>query len=287
VKLGFSSMNTPEELGPDQLARALEARGYDSLWIGEHSHIPTSRKTPYPSGGDLPESYKRMMDPFVSLTMAAAATTGLLIGTSVALALEHDVFQLAKTIATLDCLSGGRVQVGVGAGWNEEELANHRPDVPWSRRYGALAECVAALRALWTEEEASFHGRFYDFDPVWAYPKPRQRPHPPILCGMAGRVGTAQTLAWADEWMPMDIALGNVDRRVASFRKAVAEAGRDPDGFPITIVAFGDPAPETLAHYRDLGIRRTVLGAARTGWDDPETTLPFIDRYAPLVESLA
>jgi probable F420-dependent oxidoreductase len=286
MKLGFSSMNTPEELAPDRLARALEDRGYDSFWIGEHSHIPVSRKTPYPSGGDLPESYKRMMDPFISLTMAASATSSLVVGTSVILALEHDIFQLAKKVATLDRLSGGRLQVGVGAGWNEEELANHR-DVPWRQRYGALAEAVGALRALWTEEESSFHGRFYDFDPVWAYPKPLQQPHPPILCGMAGRVGTVQTLTWADEWMPMDIALGKVERRLTSFRRALEEAGRDPATFPITIVAFGNPEQATLEHYRELGVRRTVLGAARQGWDDPETTLPFLDHYAPMVEALA
>jgi probable F420-dependent oxidoreductase len=219
--------------------------------------------------------------------MAASATTSLLVGTGVALALEHDVFQLAKKVATLDRLSGGRVRLGVGSGWNEEELANHRPDIPWRQRYGALAECIAALRALWTEDEAGFHGRFFDFDPVWSYPKPAQSPHPPILCGMAGRVGTAQTLAWADEWMPMDVALGNVAKRLDSFRRALTEAGSDADAFPITMVAFGDPTPEVLARYQDLGVQRVVLGSARTGWDDPTSTLPFLDRYAPLVERFA
>jgi probable F420-dependent oxidoreductase len=279
-------MNTPEELAPDRLAKALEDRGYDSLWIGEHSHIPVSRKTPYPTGGELPSSYLRMMDPFVSLTVAAAATSTLLLGTGVCLALEHDVLQLAKTVATLDQLSGGRVRFGVGVGWNEEELANHR-SVPWRQRYGALAECVAALRALWTEDESSYHGRFYDFDPVWSYPKPLQSPHPPIFCGMAGRVGTAQTLAWADEWMPMDIALGNVPKRLASFRKALDEAGRDAATFPITIVAFGNPTLETLEAYRELGVGRVLLGASRENWDDPSTTVPFLDHYAPMVAKLA
>lgn len=284
MRLGFSSMNTPEDPTPPELARALEERGYESLFIGEHSHIPVSRRTPYPAGGEMPAQYRRMMDPFVSLTAAAVATETLVVGTGVALPLERDVFALAKAVATLDRLSGGRVEFGVGVGWNEEELANCR-DVPWRQRYRALAECVGALRALWCDEEAEFHGRYYDFDPVWSEPKPKQRPHPPILCGMAGRLGTAHALDWADTWMPMDIALGNVAKRVTRFREAAAEAGR-PD-VAITMVTWGDPSAETLHAYRELGIERAVLGAARTGWDDPATVLPFLDRYAPLVSELA
>ena len=147
MQLGFSTMNTPDDVRADVLARALEERGYDSLFMGEHSHIPVSRKTPYPAGGELPPQYLRMMDPFVSLTMAAMATTTLRLGAGVALALEHDVMDLAKSAATLDLISGGRLLFGVGVGWNEEELANHRP-IPWKKRYLALEECVGALRRL-------------------------------------------------------------------------------------------------------------------------------------------
>src|SRR3954454_16491052 len=161
-------MNNPKDLRPDVLGRELEARGYDSLWIGEHSHIPVSRRTPYPAGGEMPSQYTRMMDPFLSLTVAAGATERLLLATGVALPLEHDLFALAKTVATLDHVSGGRLLFGVGVGWNEEELADHRP-IPWSQRYRALAECVAALRAIWCDDEAEFHGEFYDFDRVWAF----------------------------------------------------------------------------------------------------------------------
>jgi probable F420-dependent oxidoreductase len=280
VKLGFSSMNTPEELAPDVLGRALEERGFDSLWVGEHTHIPTSRATPYPAGGELPSQYLRMMDPYVSLLHAASVTSTLLVGTCVALPLEHDVLALAKTIATLDRLSGGRFQFGVGVGWNVEELANHRP-VPWAQRYRALAECVGALRSLWCDEESFFHGDYYDFDPVWSFPKPLRQPHPPILCGMAGRLGTTHALEWADAWMPMDVGLGNVAKRVGRFREAAGAAGRGD--VPITIVAFGDPSIDTLLHYRDLGIERTVVGADRDGWDDPASTVPFLDRYAEYV----
>ncbi|HMG43297.1 MAG TPA: LLM class F420-dependent oxidoreductase [Acidimicrobiales bacterium] len=284
MDLGFSSMNTPEDPAPDVLARALEERGFESFWIGEHSHIPTSRKTPYPAGGELPPGYLRMMDPLVSLAVAACATERLVLGTAVALPLEHDLFAFAKSIATLDRLSGGRLQLGVGVGWNQEELANCRPDLPWAQRYRALAECVGALRALWTDDEPEVHGRFFDFDPVWSFPKPRQQPHPPILCGTGGRLGTAHAVEWADGWMPMDIALGDVARKVGRFREIAVAAGR-PD-MPVTIVAFGDPAPDTLRRYRDLGVRRVVLGAARAGSDDPATTLPFVDRYAALLDEL-
>ena len=202
MRLGFSSMNNPADLAPDRLARELESRGFDSLWVGEHSHIPVSRHTPYPTGGEMPEQYKWMMDPFLSLLLAATASTGLLIGTGVALPLEHDLLDLAKTVATLDQLSGGRLLFGVGVGWNEEELANHRP-VKWSQRYLALGEAVAALRSLWRDEESEFHGRFYDFDPVWSFPKPAQRPHPPVLCGTGGRTGTREAVAWADGWLSL------------------------------------------------------------------------------------
>jgi probable F420-dependent oxidoreductase len=284
MELGFSTMNTPEEVRPDVLARALEDRGYTSLFIGEHSHIPISRTTPYPSGGEMPDQYNRMMDPFVSLTMAASATQRLQLGLGVCLVLEHDVLDLAKSVATLDVLSGGRVLFGVGVGWNVEELANHRPDIAWSQRYRATEECVAALRSCWTDNDSTFHGEFFNFDPVWSFPKPTQRPHPPVLLGAAGRIGLAHTLRWADEWMPIDIALGNVDKAVARFRSQSADLGRE---IPVSLVTFGDPTEEMLHRYRELGIARTVIGASRTGWDDPSTTMPFIDRYASFIPYLA
>lgn len=286
MRLGFSSMNTPDDVPPDVLARELEARGYDSLWIGEHTHIPVARTTPYPAGGELPDAYRTMMDPFLALMVAATATERLLVGTGVALPLQHDLFDLAKTVATLDRLSGGRVLFGVGVGWNEEELADHRP-IRWSQRYRALAECVAALRALWCDEESEFHGEFFDFEPVWLLPKPAQQPHPPVLCGTGGRLGTREAVAWADAWMPMDVALGDVAKKLGLFRSAAERAGRDPDSIAITIVAFGDADLAKLALYRDLGVERVIVGANRTGWDDPSTTLPCLDRHAAMITALA
>jgi probable F420-dependent oxidoreductase len=289
MELGFSTMNTPEDVRPDVLARELEARGYTSLFVGEHSHIPVSRRTPYPTGGEMPDQYRRMMDPFISLTVAASATERLQLGLGVCLVLEHHVLDLAKSVATLDVLSGGRVLFGVGVGWNVEELENHRPDVTWAQRYRASEECVAALRSCWTDEASSFHGQFFNFDAVWSFPKPAQRPHPPVLLGTGGRLGTEHAVRWADEWMPMDVALGGrqpngVAKKVAQFREAAAAAGRD---IPVSIVTFGDPTLETLHHYRELGIIRTIVGASREGWNEPSTTMPFIDRYASLIPELA
>jgi probable F420-dependent oxidoreductase len=284
VRLGFTTMNTPDDVAPATLARALEDRGFDSLWIGEHSHIPASRRTPYPTGGDMPNAYRTMMDPFISLTLAAAATTDLILGTGVVLALEHDIFALAKTVASLDIASGGRLVFGVGCGWNEEELTDHRPDIAWRQRYRALAECVEALRVLWRDDNSEYHGTFFNFDPAWSFPKPRQRPHPPISCGMSGRLATPHAVQWADEWMPMDIALGNVPKQLARFRAAVDESGRSP--IPISMVTFGDPTIEALELYRSLDIKRVIVGASRTGWDDPATAMPCIDHYAQFIPAL-
>ncbi|MFK7894566.1 MAG: LLM class F420-dependent oxidoreductase [Myxococcota bacterium] len=284
MELGFSSMNTPFETPPAELARALEERGYDSLFIGEHSHIPVSRDTPYPAGGEMPEPYRWMMDPFVSLTVAATATKNLKLGLGVALPLEHDIFDLAKTAATVDRMSGGRLLFGVGVGWNVEELANIRPSVPWKKRFSALRESVHALRALWCDEESEYHGEFFDFDPVWSLPKPLQDPHPPIMAGYSGKLGTKHAVEWADGWMPMDAGLGNVPKKVGLFRDAVKEAGREH--VPITMVAFGDPDYDTLASYADLGIERATVGIARKGWEEGATPLEFLDRYAEMIPRL-
>ena len=278
-------MNNHTEIPPGELARALEDRGFDSLVIGEHSHIPCSRETPYPAdGGELPEPYRHMMDPFVSLTVAATATTKLKLGLGVALPLEHDIFDLAKTAATLDRVSGGRLLFGVGVGWNVEELRNVRPDIPWKKRFRALRESVGALRALWTEDEAAYHGEFFDFEPVWSSPKPLQRPHPPIMAGFSGKLGTEHTVEWADIWMPMDAGLGNVPKKVGLFREAVKAAGREP--IPISMVAFGDPDYDRLASYAELGVERVTVGIAYEGWESGKTPLAFIDRYAEMIPRL-
>lgn len=276
-------MNTPVDIAPRILGPLLENAGFDSIWIGEHSHIPVSRSTPYPTGGDMPWQYTTMMDPFISLTQIGEHTTNLLLGLGVALPLEHDVLALAKTAATLDLLSNGRLQFGVGVGWNQEELANHS-NVKWSMRYRALAECVGALRSLWVDDESEFHGEYFNFDKVWSRPKPLQEPHPPIWFGAGGKLGSQHTIAWADGWMPLDVTLGDVTKRVNKFRQLSQDAGRQ--NIPISMVAFGDPILDTLLMYRDLGIERVIVGSGRDGWEDPSGVPAFIERYANMRDQL-
>ena len=283
MKIGYTTMNTPSDIAPRILGPLLENAGFDSIWIGEHSHIPVSRSTPYPTGGDMPWQYTTMMDPFISLTQIGGHTTNLLLGLGVALPLEHDVLALAKTASTLDVLSNGRLQFGVGVGWNQEELANHS-NVKWSMRYRALAECVGALRSLWVDDESEFHGEYFNFDKVWSRPKPLQQPHPPIWFGAGGKLGSQHTIAWADGWMPLDVTLGDVPKRVAKFRQLSADAGRQD--IPISMVAFGDPSLDTLLMYRDLGIERVIVGSGREGWEDPTGVPAFIERYANMRDQL-
>jgi probable F420-dependent oxidoreductase len=283
MKIGYTTMNTPADIAPRILGPLLENAGFDSIWIGEHSHIPVSRTTPYPTGGDMPWQYTTMMDPFISLTQIGEHTTNLLLGLGVALPLEHDVLALAKTASTLDVLSNGRLQFGVGVGWNQEELANHS-SVKWSMRYRALAECVGALRSLWVDNESEFHGEYFNFDKVWSRPKPLQQPHPPIWFGAGGKLGSQHTIAWADGWMPLDVTLGDVTKRVNKFRQLSADAGRQD--IPISMVAFGDPSLDTLLMYRDLGIERVIVGSGRDGWEDPSGVSAFIERYANMRDQL-
>ncbi len=283
MKIGYTTMNTPADIAPRILGPLLEDAGFESIWIGEHSHIPVSRTTPYPTGGDMPWQYTTMMDPFISLTQIGEHTTNLLLGLGVALPLEHDVLALAKTASTLDVLSNGRLQFGVGVGWNQEELANHS-NVKWSMRYRALAECVGALRSLWVDDESEFHGEYFNFDKVWSRPKPMQQPHPPIWFGAGGKLGSQHTIAWADGWMPLDVTLGDVPKRVAKFRQLSTDAGRQD--IPISMVAFGDPSLDTLLMYRDLGIERIIVGSGRDGWEDPSGVPAFIERYANMRDQL-
>jgi probable F420-dependent oxidoreductase len=291
VKFGYLSLNDADGVRPDRLARELEDRGFDSVWMPEHSHIPASRATPYPGGGDLPDGYWHMMDPFVSLTAAAMATTSLTLATGICLVLEHDLLDLACTVATLDVLSGGRVLLGIGVGWNSEELANHRPEVPFSHRYSAMRERVDALRSIWTEEAPSRDGRFEHFSSSWVYPKPVQAPVP-IALGNAGRVGIRHAAEYADHWCPIDAQLLNESGRpdvpggIALFHQLAAEAGRDARAIPITVFSFGRPKLERLESYAALGVERIVFPPPTMMRHDEKTTLESLDRWAPLMEQM-
>jgi len=289
MHLGYFSLNTAEGVRPDVLAAELEHRGFDSIWIPEHSHIPVVREPTPVFGPDIPDGYKHLMDPFVSLAAASAATSTLLLGTGVSMVLEHDVLDLACRVATLDVLTGGRVRFGVGVGWLPEELHNHRPDVAFRSRYSATAERIRALRTAWTNDEAEFVGKWDRYDRSWVYPKPIQRPLP-VAFGSSGLVGMRIAAELADEWHPIDVALGQfggIAQGIDVFRKLVAEAGRDPDSVPITMYAWGwepgQPPVDAIARYEDYGVARVVVCPSSIERHSADVTMRRLDEFASLI----
>ena len=291
MRFGYLTVNAIEGIRPDDLAKELEARGFDSIWVPEHSHIPTSRETPYPAGGDLPEGYWRMMDPFVSLAMAAQVTSEIELCTGICLLLEHDVLDLACTTATLDALSGGRLRLGVGVGWNEEELANHRPDLPFKLRYSAMEERVAALRTAWADEEAAFEGRWDRFTGSWVYPKPAGGTVP-VALGNAGPVGIEHAARYADEWCPIDASMLNTGGRpdpagaIELFRTKATEAGRPAEEIPISIFSMGNRR-DRVERYAELGADRVVIMPRTMELHSAADTLRHLDDMAEMVAELA
>jgi len=291
MKFGYLSTNHAGGIRPDTLAKELEDRGYDSVWMPEHSHIPVDRTSPYPGGGDLPEGYWNMMDPFVSLQAAAAATDNLILATGICLVLEHDLLDLACTTATVDVLSNGRLLLGIGVGWIAEELANHR-DIPFKHRYRAMRERVAALKTIWSEEEPEFSGQWDSFTKSWVYPKPVQQGGIPIALGNAGPIGIAHAAEYGDHWCPIDASLHNeegrhdVAGRVADFRRRVEQGGRDPMSVPISMFSWGRPPRKRLEEYQELGIERVVVGPASFSVSGPDQTMGFIDHFTDDIEAL-
>ena len=269
----------PTDYGMDvaELAQALEARGFDSLFLCEHTHIPVSRRTPFPSGGELPKRYFHTHDPFVALSFAAAATRKLLLGTGVCLVTQRDPIVTAKSVASIDRLSGGRFVFGIGAGWNVEEMENHGTN--HATRFKLMRERVLAMKAMWTLEEAAFHGEWVSFDPIWCYPKPAQRPHPPILLGGETDHTLRRVVEFCDGWFPR--VRGDFDAKfqVARLRRMADAAARD---FSTLSISVFRPPPDasTLAAYREAGIQRVVLDVPDRGRDE---VLRVLDGYAPLL----
>jgi probable F420-dependent oxidoreductase len=280
MKIGCFSFNTDYGIRPDDLARALEERGFESLWVGEHTHIPAERRTPYPGGKELPKPYYHMADPFVSLAVAAAVTKTLKLGTGISLVTEHDPIVLAKEIATLDRLSNGRFLFGIGVGWNAEEMENH--GTPFARRWAVMRERIAAMKAIWANHEASYGGEFVKFDRIISYPKPVQTPHPPIILGSATPQGRSRVAEYCDGWIPIDLLIQDLPPAIADLKAKVKAAGRDPASVSITIFAF-EITPDQLQRYRDLGVERvTVMLPRRT-----EDAMPYLDKLAPIAARLA
>lgn len=277
MDFGLAIFPTDRTVPPDVLAPMVEERGFDSLLFPEHTHIPTSRVTPYPAGGDLPEDYWHTMDPFVACTAAAATTSRLLVGTGVCLVIERDPITTAKEVASVDHISGGRFLFGVGAGWNVEEMANHGTDA--RQRFGVLHERIEAMRAIWTQDAAEFHGRYVDFDPLWSWPKPAQRPHPPILLGGSGPRVAERVLAYADEWLPnAGRNLEPLIERIADLRRRAREAGRTV----AVTVQLAPTEPAGIAALERAGVHRCVWYLPPRSRDRVERAL---DRYAAVAET--
>lgn len=282
MRIGAAMFFTDYSMSPTELALALEERGFDSLWTPEHSHIPLTRKTPFPSGGDLPKKYYDVMDPFVSLGAAAAVTKTLLLGTGICLIAQRDPIQTAKQVASIDQISGGRFLFGIGNGWNEDEMANH--GTAFASRHKLARERIEAMKEIWTKSKAEYHGEFVNFDPMMTWPKPVQKPHPPILVGGAFPYGARRALRYGNGWMPhrARTQYADVQTLLAKFREMATEANRDPASVPITIWGATEN-PDLLKRDRDDGVARLVV-SLDSGKADK--ILPELDRWATLIRQL-
>jgi probable F420-dependent oxidoreductase len=268
VKYGLVIVPNDDVQDPAELARMAEERGFDCLLFPDHTHIPASCETPFPLGGELPSYFRRGYDPFVSLAAAAGATDRILLGTGICLVVQRDPIITAKEVATLDRLSGGRFLFGVGAGWNLEEMRNHGTDP--SRRFGIMRERIEAMKAIWTEDEASYSGRYVDFQRIWCWPKPVQKPHPPVLVGGNGRRVLDRVLEYGDGWAPNPMPLEELADRMSELCRHAEELGRTP--VPVTVL--GCPAEATVVEQlAALGVARVIFWLPSTSREDVERAL--------------
>jgi probable F420-dependent oxidoreductase len=252
MELGITYFLTDYGMRPDELARKVEERGFESLFLPEHTHIPASRDSAYPGGGELPREYSHTLDLFAALAAMAAVTERLKLGTGVCLIIQRDPIVTAKEVATVDLISGGRFLFGIGAGWNIEEMSNHGTDP--TTRFRRMRESVEAMKAIWTEDEASYHGEHVDFDPIWCWPKPISEPHPPVLVGGNGERVLDRVVAFGDEWMP-NRAPG-MRERIEELNRLAEEAGRDP--IPVTL-SGAKPDRELIERGEETGVHRCTF----------------------------
>src|SRR4029453_1701924 len=277
MKIGVCIFATDYAIRIDELAKAAEDRGFESLFVPEHTHIPASRRTPFPAGEPLPKEYSHTYDPFVSLMAAAAATSKLRVGTGICLVIERDTIITAKAVASLDDLSGGRFEFGIGGGWNVEEMENH--GTQHKTRFKKLREQVLAMKEIWTKDEAQYRGEFVNFDPIWSWPKPAQKPSPPVLLG--GELGhTLQRVVdFCEGWFPRGRSPEMVINGMKDLRARAANAGRDMK--TISISVFGArPDEGDLARYQKAGVTRAIL---RLPPDGRDVVLPLLDRWSKLI----
>jgi probable F420-dependent oxidoreductase len=277
MHVGICIFATDYAIRIDELAREAEQRGFESLFVPEHTHIPASRRTPFPGGEPIPREYSHTHDPFVSLMAAAAATKRLRVGTGICLLIERDTITTAKSVASLDVLSGGRFEFGIGGGWNIEEMENHGTEA--ATRFKRLHEQVLAMKEIWTKDAAEFHGKFVNFDPLWAWPKPQQRPHPPILLGGESVHTLQRVVDICDGWFPRGRGPEVIVPGIEELRRRAARAGRDFK--TISISVFGAKADQaTLDQYAKGGVTRAILRLPSEGRDK---ILPLLDQYAKLI----
>ena len=273
MKFGVYMFPTDYAIDPVSLGRAVEGHGFESLFVPEHTHIPASRRSPFPGGGELPKEYSHTLDPFVALGAVAAATERLMLGTGICLVIERDPITLAKEVASLDFISGGRVLFGIGGGWNREEMENHGTDP--TRRWKVLRERIEAMQQIWTEEAAEYHGEFVDFDPIWQWPKPVQKPHPPVIIGGDGANTLQRVVRYGDGWMPIG-RYGDLRGRIDELNRLSAEAGRAD--IPVTIFGAA-PKPEVIDAYAEAGVERLLFHLPPAPRDE---VLPLLEQRAEL-----
>ena len=280
MQFGAMMFSTDYSIRPDDLAKLLEDRGFESMWVPEHTHIPASRVSPWPGGADLPRDYWHTYDPFVALTAAAGATSTIKLGTGICLMIERDPIVTAKEIASLDMISRGRFIFGIGGGWNAEEMADHGTN--FKRRWRVLRENILAMKEIWTQEEAEFHGKFVNFDKIWAYPKPVQKPHPPIIMGGDGPTTFDRVVEYCDGWMPISGRSSqspSLREKIAMLKRQAEEAGRDPESISITI--FGTrPTAESVERMEADGVDRVIFSLPSV---EKDQVLPIIDECAKYI----
>jgi len=283
MDFGAAIFFTDYSMGPADLARALEERGFESVWAPEHSHIPLSRRSPFPQGGDLPKKYYDVMDPFVTLSAAAAVTTKLKVATGICLVVQRDPIQTAKEVATLDQVSGGRVLFGIGAGWNAEEMADHGTE--FSMRFEVMRERVEAMKAIWTKSKPEYEGKHVKFPQMMTWPKPIQRPHPPVIVGGAFPYGARRAIAYGDGWVPhaRRPAYDDVLTLLPEFRKMATAAGRDPASIPVTVFGVAENV-DAVRRCQDAGVARAIFNLPAAKADE---ALPVLDRCAALIRKSA
>jgi probable F420-dependent oxidoreductase len=283
MEFGVTMFPTDYSMQPADLAVAVEERGFDALFFPDHTHIPASRISPFRTGGDLPSDYYHNADMFLSLAAAAAVTKKIRLGTGVCLVIERDPIVLAKEVASLDHISGGRVDFGVGAGWNAEEMANHGID--FGRRWKVLRERIEAMKAIWTQDEASYQGEFVNFEKIWSWPKPVQKPHPPIFVGGDGKGTFKRVLRYGDGWIPMldngEVSMEYITEKLTRLREMSAEEGR-PAPLITTFAAPRDPG--YIAQLRELGVNRCMFGLKAA---PAEEVLPRLDKLLATLRQVA